>query len=44
MNACRFFKQVKKALPVILGFAAILLHGNPACCQDEDLSAQLGEV
>jgi hypothetical protein len=44
MNACRFFKQVKKALPVILGFAAILLHGNPACCQDEDLSTQLGAV
>lgn len=44
MNACRFFKRVKKALPAILGFAAILLNGNPAYCQDEDLSAQLGEV
>jgi hypothetical protein len=43
MNACRFFKRVKKALPAIIGFAAILLNGNPAYCQDENLSAQLGE-
>ncbi|MEJ2098563.1 MAG: hypothetical protein P8X68_01140 [Desulfobacterales bacterium] len=44
MNACRYFKQVKKTLPVIIGFAAILLIGNTACGQDDDLSAQLGEV
>jgi len=44
MNTCRFFKRIKKALPPILGLAAILLNGNPACGRDEDLSAQLAEV
>ena len=44
MNACRYFKQVKKALPALIVFTAILLNGNPACCQDEDLSTQLTEV
>jgi hypothetical protein len=44
MNACRFLKRIKQALPVIFGLAAIFLNGNPAYCQDEDLSAQLVEV
>jgi len=44
MNACRFLKRMKQALLAIFGLAAIFLNGNPAYCQDEDLSAQLGEV
>jgi len=44
MNACGFFKHFKKLLPVLIGFAAILLNGNPVWCQDEDLSARVGEV
>jgi hypothetical protein len=44
MNACRFLKRIKQALPAIFGLAAIFLNGNPAYCQDEDISAQLVEV
>ena len=44
MNACGFIKHVKKLLSILIGFAAILLNGNPAWCQDEDLSARVGEV
>jgi hypothetical protein len=44
MNAGRFFKQVMRTLPGLIGFAAILLNANPARCQDEYLSARLGPV
>jgi len=44
MNACRFFKRIKKALPGIIGLAAILLNTNPAGCQDKDPAGQLGAV
>lgn len=44
MNAGPFFIQMKKVLPVMIAFAAILLHGNPARCEDEGLAAQMGEV
>ena len=44
MNACRYFRLVKKALPVIIVLTAVLSNGNPACGQDEGLSTQLGEV
>jgi len=44
MNTCRFFRRLKKALPGILGLAAILLNANPACCQDKGPAAQLGAV
>ena len=44
MNACRWFKRIKHALPAAIVFAAILLNAIPVCCQDEDLSAQIGEV
>jgi len=44
MNACRFIKRMKKALPGILGLAAIVLNANPACCQDKDPAGQLVEI
>ena len=44
MNVCRFLRRIKQALPAIFVLAAIFLNANPAYCQDEDLSAQLGEV
>jgi ribosomal protein S19 len=44
MNACRFFKRAKKALPAIIGLAAIVLNGNPAWSEDQNLSVQVGEV